>query len=732
MAATRIQEWERQRDATDNPELKNILQKQIDAYSLAIQDGSVSSAASGKQVARYNPLIGGKSQGGLRLVLYISKALSSGEYLKYAALRILPFKDVENTATVHKEDNDHTLVFDLSGDDTFRWTTLTKISLSIYAKEKGSIDVVDGSFHVVDGIVVARRRHNGRSFINVNCKSIQPWKEGPTNLQLAELVIRYFSGDRYGLRALPASYLADKSEVYDRLPKTKDQEGNEKPDYNKAGPLFKTKTAENVARFLRENNLPPDTYGHYMAYPDEVVLIPFSVPGIRKFATVPSVPGAPIITCGQVAWTNELIVARGDEDKKNAKDGNPYADKLAATAQSTISRIVIRDGAVEEESFILKATCTHMHYAIGIMNVNNLRHIAGEIIPKIDVVFLGEVDVPAACKMDVNTTAPVYTDGVPKQRIYGIPLKSFQRPYVPVVTMVRTCGVPITKKYAFSVINNYIKLNGGTVKKDTTIDIKVLKQSRKETVASDITWCMKANILPKITQNRVYNLFESETEPQLKLDDKFSNEWHYFSVSNAVFKEPMNRHVQDLLRYHALPAPLESETQRLENMKETFSDALRQLAAGDESEYFALPRFGSSGLFQIVFAVHRSIDHGDDIEVYKNPLFDIENCTPTAAAAPIKPYVYKEETEEDIADNDLYYEAATSAEEQEKQESVATVEDDVEPADVDPDEDTFDVEPTESGEEEEEVISSSSSGASAKRGRRHATSRSSKKHHRHE
>lgn len=705
MASTRIEEWQEQLAATTNDDLKRVLKMRIETYRLAIQDGRVSSAATSRQPARYNPLIGGKSKDGIRLFLFIAgvfNATKTDDYLKFSAVRILPFKDVEPSTFIRKEDNDHTLVFDLGDNNPYRWTTMTSILLSIFRKNEKIVYEVD-KWHVVDGITVDRKTlSNGQVYTNINCKSVMPWKEGPTCLQMSELVTRFFSNDRYSLRAVPPVCLASKVDVYGRVPRIINESGVETPDYTKADALFIQDTTAQVINYVRENGFASDTYGHYRRYPELSLIIPFSVPGIRHFPTVPSTPGAVVVTCGNVAWTNELITKRSDKAKAKATDKDPYDEKLTATAQSTVSRLDIQDGRIDEEVFIIKATCTQLHYSIGIMNVDNLKQIIGEILPKINIVLTGTVDIPAACTMDINTTAPVYTDSVPRLRVDGIPLKIYRQPWVPVVTMIRTCGVPITKKLAFNLTNNYIKLNGGAVKKQTTLDIKALKQSTRPNISSNFMWCTQRNTLPTLTQNRVCNLFETELDSPWKLDDKTTDEWRFYSLSNAVFKKAMDVHVQDTLRYHALSGPQEDEAQRFEEMTETLSDALRQLAMGDQSDYFATPRFGSNGLFHVIFAIHRSIDH-DDIEVFKNPLFDIENCKPTEVARPRKREEPRPTPVIDDTDS-VYYEAAMADKPEEKEEKETTEFVSVEASTsiIDDDNDTFDINSIE-GEEDDDA-----------------------------
>ncbi len=743
----RILEWQKQMAATDNEESKKIIQMQIDTYSLAIQDGRISSAASGRQQPRYNPLIGGKSKDGIRLFLFFTKVFNptdsgsnADKYIKFSALRILPFKDFEATEHIRKEDNDHTLVFDLGNDETYRLTTMTNIPLGVYRQNKVSYEI--DAWHVVDGITVERR--NG--YMNITCKSIQPWLEGPSHLQMADLIIRYFSSDRYSLKALPLSCLESKSEVYKRVPRVMNSDGNETPDYSQANTLFKQETTKNVLNFLRENGLPPETFGHYRSSPLLALMIPFSTPKIREFKAIPSTPGTDIVTCGGVAWTSELMTKRTDAAREKDTDKCPYAEALTATAQSYVSRMSIEDKNIHEDVMLLKATCHQLNKAMGILNADCLGQIAGEVVPKLDIVVYGGVDVPGACTLDINTSAPVYADNITKSRVIGVPVSVYKIPYVPIVTWLRTAGVQIPKKLAFSLVNNYIKMNGGAVKKESTMDIKALKMSKRPGIASNFEWCAKRNMLPVWTQKRVYNLLESEMDMTLKLDDKEADNWRYYSVSNAVFTSKMDEHVQDVLRYHALPSPLESESRRLEEMTEVHADALRQLTLGDQSEWFSTPRFGTNGLFQVIFAVHRSIDH-DDIEVYKNSIFDIENCMPSAPAPVVQPYVYKIEAKEDADTDNAFYEAALAEEASAKQESATEddlplppsedinvteaedtlplppppphpessgLEDDGNNDNDDDEEDTFDIEPP-----------PPSSSSSSKRGRRSSSSKTS-------
>lgn len=628
MAATMIQEWKQRLETETNEEIRGILQFNIDAYERGRMTEQLSSSSSSStsrtSTVRYNHLIGNKGSGGLRLYLFVNKHLNANvagaKGVNLSVLRVLPFKDVVATGNITKEDGDHTLVFDLGDGEPFYWTTLSNIVLGLFSTAHA---FKEGQWHVVDGVTIKRVKLNdGRVFTNVNAKSIKVWEEGPTRLQMSELCTRLFSHNHYGLRAPPLQVLGSRSEAREGVPRKIDSNGKETEDYTEIDARLLKITDANVQLFNEENGYRSYEYGQYRKPALRTLLVPFSVPNIRRFETMPATHSNNGVICGLVAWDQNTVVDKKSDTAKTRAGSSPFDNQVTASAQSQVEQVFLENDKLVREAFLIKTTIfTPLSQALGILNVSSASKIFGEILPKIHMVISGDVNVSAACAMDINTSVPLYTKEH-KTRVVGVPVNVFQV-YVPVITTIRTVGVQISKEYAVRLINSYIKTSGAVVKKDTAVDLKTLSSSKTHGIAGQYAWCAEQNKLPDWTDKRVYNMMETPMPNTLKLDGEDVKNWRFYSVSNAVFTDRTNAHIQDVLRFHESEERNDEEAERLEALCPKFDQALRALAEGDEGEYFTAPVYGGGvGLFQVVFAVHRSLDH-DDIEIFKHNDFDI-------------------------------------------------------------------------------------------------------------
>mgnify|MGYP001551463159 CR=1 FL=1 len=635
MSDARIQAWERQLAEAEDDNVKNILRMQIDTYKMGLQEGRVSSvtssSSSGRGRARYDPLIGKKSAGGIRLALFVlhqtrvkrdpnvirrecetfTSPADAGINLR--AVRILPFWDVEATETIKKEDNGYTLIFDVNG-NPFRWTTLTYVELGLY----GSHTYRTNSWHIADGVRIERRESNGTVYTNVRATSLTLWEEGPTRVQMYDLCQRFYSNEQYALRPLPMEVFPTREAVLEGLVKGTDG----KYDYKKIEERCCILTDERIREHIEANNLPSSAYGHYRRYGTEYLFIPFSDPGVRDFARLPTTPGATIDTSGTVGWAEKMSAAKSEQALKRA-NSSPFEEQFSAPAQSEVSLMTIKDGEIDVRAFLIKTLMfSPLSTALGITNPFFAKKIAPEILPKVHIALTGGVSVPEAWTMDINTTVPSYTDTLPKTRKYGIPVSVFQPPYIPIVTMVRSVGVQITADYAISLVNKHIKFFKGKVADESACKLSALAKSSNTINAQRYEWCEKTNELPTWTNKRVYNLFESP----LHIKKSNARDWRFYSVSNAVFTAITEQHVRDVIAFHELPQESAYTASHFEEMAKLFDTALQQLSEGNESVYFSAPQVGDGEFCQVVFAVHRDIDH-TDIEVFDHPTFNVKKPT---------------------------------------------------------------------------------------------------------
>lgn len=491
-----------------------------------------------------------------------------------------------------------------------------------------------GWYRFNDVHVVQRPAKNGDMYANVNCSSIEAWKDAPSYMAMHALISRVWINDRYMPRVIDPKFYPPQ----DLVSQMKQKLLSEKPSSSSSSAPPPKEVEEVSAEDTppNEETSTVDYKLHRLAYamafdqhvrslgiewqrhPDLLQQHPNSRhPWIFPLTLGDHISQRMVLTgdtitqlCNTLFSGDIRVKQEGVVKVFGQTEDNKFTMHLTSAVNANVMRITKSTGDITMMTLAVSIRMQDFFHQFGIINPHTAAGILPRILPTVPMSVIGTVSAQ-------NTRDKNLSDDTN----HCVVIDVFTPPVIDPLEMIRANGVQVTPRYAIDAVNAYIKSAGTTIKiKDNKA--KAFELADKST-NSIYKFIAATNKLSEQTEDMIHNCMES----RFSVDEKKGKEWRFYALTgqNPV-PEQVAHYYETVRAFHAAqpgsPEALELD-EVLNNYAERFSVDQDLTKTGFFVPNETMIGWGVTPV-TIIFAVSKTLDHQVVID-YDNKLFSEEN-----------------------------------------------------------------------------------------------------------
>ncbi len=666
---TQIAWMQRMAAETDDPKIKAQLSNQI-----------AHAQSNLNTMARETDYSSIGSSAGITLTGYVAlssdiiqKPTSIGGFLSnYKITMFKPFFDVNPTGRYRvSSDLQHLDVINPDGSIMTSLSTDSNATITVYKPAKFTV----AGWYTFPGVtfkyqskpnpktgVLDVNPATGQPYLNITCRGIQEWTDGPKAAAMHSYCSEMYSGATFVPQPLPESWYPLEEAIEATLPEAKEIEkkmSKQRSDKKTAASAASSSSSDGTVAESDDDKF-SEKYTSLTRSLAATLLIrrylrtidPKEDPkNLRGFVSgnrqiIYSMNGASVESSTDIEtgclttimrhlpdWPLDILKKSDGETKVIQPSVTyPFGVQLNLSGCQTIIRCDSKpSGDIEETRMIINfkiGGAARILEAFGIANPLTASKILPKYLPTAPITFVGPLDAGASAMMDINQNPAVNPDG---SREHGLVFTTF-KVVLDIFSFLENNAQRVTADFAVNAWKAFYAREEKRIKALRIATNEAVRQQRSvelpnsslfenliksvpddKLAATTLPYCRDNNILHKITKDRAFNVCETPCDA---VDKGVTGEFWFYCLHNGKAIKDLQPYFDIVKEHRAListpgydRAVQEKLLQQIDAYAQKFSGEFNHIISTETaSESFDIPSVIDGDFTFVVYAVLKSVD----------------------------------------------------------------------------------------------------------------------------